>query len=900
MSGRGRPTLHEFFHNLPELGIAAEKGYFIRWPRRLLPFREAEVQLLGNANPTTSAKSKGAIDGADSSYETDGIPEVKVIGAGADGDSNESHLSNNSIPLRPPESSGLQLDEQGWELMLGDVDSSWRKVVLRLVYDYWRSTDGSWIELKDSAISWHFEGTELQFGNRQASELKKYLEQALQGSKIDVVRLDSRILEIRPRGISKGNATKHILRVAERYFAHQLAEFHRKVPLSPQIADQLAKAIVNEQTSLVIESVESRIAELEEQAKHDTHPNNRPEEKSDVALLGPIQRSTVATAVDVVTASVLEQSGPLPPLQLNQGTQEVSNPLSGLTAHGSHGAAHAAAASAPSGGSQAVSGSTPSTGSTTNATQADSEAQLVANVKAAALSARRFGWVKTLSLTTLRYLYRALNAGRTRPMIFAIGDDKSDESTFAVLAEHAASMMPTSTLLSFRASAGPNLKHPLSPSVGGSPLPTYLKPTTAPSDNLKLTPTPSDGQAAPITALTLKSEFSSHPALAHSSVPIAGSFTLFDVPTNALDLDSGAEPAQLMPTAESADGSSSSSSSGAGAGQKLHLPSLSPSVTLSTLASASAAPSETAAVEAAAPAYANIFTVKVRCQPSEAQFYVNNENEAIALLCGLAAISRADLHYWRKVGLSLRQAQLRTRHMFRALRHQPELTLVAAGKAAQFATKVSDPESQEANATLTETMVQLLKKAPSLWEPTSSSSTHYFPLSNMRLSNRWTLESFGMGAIQAARLHILEVTRKDLLDAITRAAKAKRRVLLRRKQRRSGGVADARDDKSSKQVEEELDDNSWAELNVFVQDQEEELEEEEEDDGDGNCYDEELDTIYEAPHEDACAEPDQDLERTPTHTDDVSTYALATGSDVSHQKQSSHPTEFEHDNLYLM
>lgn len=78
-------------------------------------------------------------------------------------------------------------------------------VVTSVVTEFWQATDGSWVESKESSISWHYEGAEQQFGREQATELMKRLELLLRGQRIDIVQLtNSKIIEIKPKGISKG------------------------------------------------------------------------------------------------------------------------------------------------------------------------------------------------------------------------------------------------------------------------------------------------------------------------------------------------------------------------------------------------------------------------------------------------------------------------------------------------------------------------------------------------------------------------------------------------------------------------------------------------------------------------------------------------------------------------
>jgi trehalose-6-phosphatase len=53
---------------------------------------------------------------------------------------------------------------------------------MRVVTDHWGSrsysdrTDGAYIEIKESALVWHYENADPEYGKSQASELAKYTE----------------------------------------------------------------------------------------------------------------------------------------------------------------------------------------------------------------------------------------------------------------------------------------------------------------------------------------------------------------------------------------------------------------------------------------------------------------------------------------------------------------------------------------------------------------------------------------------------------------------------------------------------------------------------------------------------------------------------------------------------
>jgi trehalose 6-phosphate synthase/phosphatase len=141
ISGRERLRLSEWFSSIPRLGLAAEKGVYVKWP-----------------------------------------------------------------------------NEEDWEELPNLGDFSWKETTIDLMKSYADRTDGAYIEIKESALVWHYHNADPEYGRSQASELGKYIEKLLESSQsVDVVRYDlNRILEVKPRGVSKGiTARKIITRLKE-------------------------------------------------------------------------------------------------------------------------------------------------------------------------------------------------------------------------------------------------------------------------------------------------------------------------------------------------------------------------------------------------------------------------------------------------------------------------------------------------------------------------------------------------------------------------------------------------------------------------------------------------------------------------------------------------------------
>jgi len=186
MSGREKYQLDEWFAGVPELGLAAEKGCFLRWPKRL-------ASLLGTASQLVS-------DGGDAkipSSQTPGSPVVRTSVLSFEEQKSPRHKRG---PLH-----GV------WESAMGQ-DTEWKEDVLRLLRAYTERTDGSYIEAKEVSLSWHYDAADPVFGSNQASELHRYIEKIVSPSSIDITQyVYHKILEIKPKGIDKGQTIMYIL-----------------------------------------------------------------------------------------------------------------------------------------------------------------------------------------------------------------------------------------------------------------------------------------------------------------------------------------------------------------------------------------------------------------------------------------------------------------------------------------------------------------------------------------------------------------------------------------------------------------------------------------------------------------------------------------------------------------
>ncbi|KAI9811521.1 MAG: threalose-6-phosphate phosphatase [Phylliscum demangeonii] len=111
---------------------------------------------------------------------------------------------------------------EAWKNLAEKLDMSWQKEVLRIFQKYTEKTQGSFIERKRIALTWHYRRSDPEYGAFQAHECRKEIE-ATVVKKWDVeVMAGKANLEVRPSLLNKGEIAK---RLVERYDEHHPPEF---------------------------------------------------------------------------------------------------------------------------------------------------------------------------------------------------------------------------------------------------------------------------------------------------------------------------------------------------------------------------------------------------------------------------------------------------------------------------------------------------------------------------------------------------------------------------------------------------------------------------------------------------------------------------------------------------
>jgi trehalose 6-phosphate synthase/phosphatase len=95
------------------------------------------------------------------------------------------------------------------------ISTVWRPAVRRILDEATAATPGTLVEEKSASLAWHWRMAEPELGAQRAKELTQRLEAHLQGEPAELLGGD-RVVEVRPRGVSKALVVKRVLATLER------------------------------------------------------------------------------------------------------------------------------------------------------------------------------------------------------------------------------------------------------------------------------------------------------------------------------------------------------------------------------------------------------------------------------------------------------------------------------------------------------------------------------------------------------------------------------------------------------------------------------------------------------------------------------------------------------------
>ncbi|KAL8129698.1 hypothetical protein V2J09_018853 [Rumex salicifolius] len=93
--------------------------------------------------------------------------------------------------------------ESEWVSSIWGMDFEWKKIVMPIMKLYMETTDGSYIEEKESALVWHHGAADPDFASCQSKELLDHLENVLANEPV-VVKRSRHTVEVKPQGVNKG------------------------------------------------------------------------------------------------------------------------------------------------------------------------------------------------------------------------------------------------------------------------------------------------------------------------------------------------------------------------------------------------------------------------------------------------------------------------------------------------------------------------------------------------------------------------------------------------------------------------------------------------------------------------------------------------------------------------
>eukprot|EP00624_Nannochloropsis_granulata_P007881 evm.model.NODE_9905_length_21420_cov_21.470634.3 len=102
-------------------------------------------------------------------------------------------------------------DEEAWQTMVPEVDTSWRDIVRPILEYFTERTPGTYIEKKESSLTWHYRDADPNFGSWQAKDMQIQLEDVLSNLPLEIIQ-GNRMVEVRHQGASKGMVVESVLR----------------------------------------------------------------------------------------------------------------------------------------------------------------------------------------------------------------------------------------------------------------------------------------------------------------------------------------------------------------------------------------------------------------------------------------------------------------------------------------------------------------------------------------------------------------------------------------------------------------------------------------------------------------------------------------------------------------
>ncbi|KAK4530041.1 hypothetical protein CCYA_CCYA03G0898 [Cyanidiococcus yangmingshanensis] len=200
ISGREKVTLDRWLA-ATECGLVAEQGYAFCWPRGMPWYPKNSSNTEPNSPPKDGSPRGAKSDSTNGYHRYEGSTETPLKAPIAS-PAGKSIPSTGVVATRP------------WSQPLFDHDPDTLNRAMHTAVDimlrFEDHTPGSFTQIKESSVTWHYSEADPDFAYFQAQELRAHLEESLCHTPLEVLS-GKNIVYVHPRGIHKGNAVRFIL-----------------------------------------------------------------------------------------------------------------------------------------------------------------------------------------------------------------------------------------------------------------------------------------------------------------------------------------------------------------------------------------------------------------------------------------------------------------------------------------------------------------------------------------------------------------------------------------------------------------------------------------------------------------------------------------------------------------
>uniref|UniRef100_M4BQ24 Trehalose-phosphatase n=1 Tax=Hyaloperonospora arabidopsidis (strain Emoy2) TaxID=559515 RepID=M4BQ24_HYAAE len=191
VSGRERKFLETWLNGM-RVGVAAEDGFFYRmnlsntreqW-KTMSKFQYDVASARSGGSTTATIAGMGSVGSVDTSYSSEAHGGMMHMSMG----SLPTYAQHGSAPRSTDTADGTPFatGSAATDDSFGGDDMSWKDLVLPTMLTFTDRTPGSYIEDKESSLTWHYGDADPHFGSWQAKDLQIILERQLIGTALEV------------------------------------------------------------------------------------------------------------------------------------------------------------------------------------------------------------------------------------------------------------------------------------------------------------------------------------------------------------------------------------------------------------------------------------------------------------------------------------------------------------------------------------------------------------------------------------------------------------------------------------------------------------------------------------------------------------------------------------------